>query len=179
MDVVKNNINKLGGTITIESNPGLGTMISIALPLTLAILDGLNISVGDARFILPLASIVESLQPEPDMIKHLGSSSDEYLLLRDEMIPIVRLHKIFGLKPVYQELTQGMLIIVRAGNGKISLFVDAFFNQQQVVIKPIDKNFRAVPGISGATVRGDGSVGLIIDVLGVQNLHKSQGKAVA
>lgn len=172
MDVVKNNIQKLGGSVKIESQIGKGSVLTISLPLTLAILDGLNITVGDSKFILPLASIVESLQPTEDMIKKLGDGSEETLLLREEAIPIIRLHRAFNIEPAYNELTKGMLIVTRSVFGKAALFVDMFLNQQQVVIKPIDKNFRAIKGVSGATVRGDGAIGLILDVSGIIELHK-------
>ncbi|NWF66782.1 MAG: chemotaxis protein CheA [Campylobacterales bacterium] len=178
MDVVKTNISKLGGSIKIESEKSLGTKIIIALPLTLAILDGLNIAIGDSRFILPLASIVESLQPTDDMIKRVGDGSEEFLMIREEVIPIIRLHKIFNVQPRNTTLKDGILIIVKSGIGKSALFVDEFLNQQQVVIKPIDKNFKSIQGVSGATVRGDGSIGLILDVIGIVELNK-QSRRVA
>ncbi len=177
MDVVKNNISKLGGSIKIESKKDEGSTFIIFLPLTLAILDGLNIMVGDCKFILPLASIVESLQPDGSMTKTIGDGSEELLLLRDEAIPVIRLHKVFNIEPQYTELTQGMLIIARSIYGKVALFLDMFLNQQQIVIKPIDKNFRAVKGVSGATVRGDGAIGLILDVLGIIELHRESRRA--
>jgi two-component system chemotaxis sensor kinase CheA len=172
MDVVKSNINKLGGVVNIHTERGVGTTISIVLPLTLAIMDGLNISVGQTRFILPLASIVESLQPTKDMIKVVGDGTQELLMLRDEFIPIVKLYKIFNVEPRYDTLLQGMLIVVKAGDSKIALFIDEFLNQQQVVIKPLDKNFKNIKGVSGATVREDGSIGLILDIIGIVDQYK-------
>jgi two-component system chemotaxis sensor kinase CheA len=167
MDVVKTNINKLGGVVRIETKVGVGTTIIFVLPLTLAILDGLDVSVGNARYILPLNAIMESLQPKQDMIKMIGSGGNELLMLREEFIPIVRLHKLFQEKPKYTDLTKGMLIVVKSGNHKIALFVDEFLDQHQVVVKPLDKNFRNVQGVGAATVRGDGTIGLILDVMGL------------
>lgn len=172
MDVVKTNITKLGGSISVVTELGVGTTMTIALPLTLAILDGLNIRIAEKHYILPLASIVESLQPKVEMIKRIGDGDEELLMLRSEFIPVVRLHKLFSIEPEYMDLTKGMLIVVRAGTQKLALFVDEFLHQQQVVVKPIDKNFTNVRGIGGATVRGDGSIGLIIDVIGILEEQK-------
>jgi two-component system, chemotaxis family, sensor kinase CheA len=169
MDVVKTNIYKLGGAIKLDTKLGVGTTITIMLPLTLAILDGLDIKVGDQKYILPLSSIVESLQPTSDMIKKIGDGSRDLLMLREEFIPIVRLHHLFGLKDSFEHLEDGMLIVVKSGNMKVALSIDEFLNQHQVVVKPLDKNFRSVQGIGAATVRGDGSIGLILDVVGIIN----------
>ena len=139
MDVVKTNISKLGGSIRINTNIGTGTEISIILPLTLAILDGLNILIGDEKYILPLSLIVESLQPQKSMIKTIGSGNQELLMLRKEFIPIVKLYKLFNIEPLYKKTSDGMLIVVRSGDKKIALFVDEFLDQYQVVVKPLDK----------------------------------------
>lgn len=167
MDVVKTNIHKLGGVIKLDTELGKGTVITIMLPLTLAILDGLDIRVGDQKYILPLSSIVESLQPTANMIKKIGDGTQDLLMLREEFIPVVKLHKLFGLKKSFEKLEDGMLIVVKSGNTKVALSIDEFLNQHQVVVKPLDKNFRSVQGIGAATVRGDGSIGLILDVLGI------------
>jgi two-component system chemotaxis sensor kinase CheA len=172
MDVVKTNIQKLGGVIKLDTEVGVGTTITIMLPLTLAILDGLDIAVGDMKYILPLSSIVESLQPTSEMIKRIGDGSQDLLMLREEFIPIVRLHKLFGIASKHQILEDGMLIVVKAGNQKIALFIDEFLHQHQVVVKPLDKNFKVVEGIGAATVRGDGSIGLILDVVGLIEVQK-------
>jgi two-component system chemotaxis sensor kinase CheA len=169
MDVVKTNIQKLGGAIRLDTVLGKGTVITIMLPLTLAILDGLDIAVGNHKYILPLSSIVESLQPTPEMIKKIGDGSQELLMLREEFIPVVRLHQLFGVEPTFENLEDGMLIVVKSGNTKVAISIDEFLNQHQVVVKPLDKNFRSVEGIGAATVRGDGSIGLILDVLGIIN----------
>lgn len=167
MDVVMSNIKKLGGVVKVDTEEGYGTTFTIALPLTLAILDGLNIRVGKEQFILPLSAIIESLNPSEDMIKHIGDKESEMLMLRNEFIPIVRLHSIFNVEPEHEKLSDGLLIVVRSATQKIAVFVDEFMNQQQFVIKPLDKNFRNAQGIGGATVRGDGSIGLIIDTMNI------------
>ncbi len=176
MDVVKTNIHKLGGAINLDTVIGGGTTITIMLPLTLAILDGLDIAVGEERYILPLNSIVESLQPTSEMIKKIGDGAQDLLMLREEFIPIVKLHKLFGVEPAYHKLEEGMLIVVKQGNTKIAIAIDEFLNQYQVVVKPLDKNFRPVQGIGAATVRGDGSIGLILDVLGIINAQIKKEK---
>lgn len=169
MDVVKTNIHKLGGAIKLDTQLGEGTTITIMLPLTLAILDGLDIRVGNQKYILPLSSIVESLQPTSDMIKKIGDGTQDLLMLREEFIPVVKLHQLFGLEKSFDKLEDGMLIVVKSGNTKVALSIDEFLNQHQVVVKPLDKNFRSVQGIGAATVRGDGSIGLILDVVGIIN----------
>jgi two-component system chemotaxis sensor kinase CheA len=172
MDVVKTNITKLGGVITLDTALGVGTTITIALPLTLAILDGLDIAVGDNKYILPLSSIVESLQPTSEMIKKIGDGTQDLLMLREEFIPVVRVHQLFGVEPRFKKLEEGMLIVVKAGTTKVAIFIDEFLHQHQVVVKPLDKNFRSVEGIGAATVRGDGSIGLILDIFGIINAQK-------
>ena len=172
MDVVKTNIQKLGGVIKLDTEAGKGTTITIMLPLTLAILDGLDIAVGDMKYILPLSSIVESLQPTPDMIKRIGDGTQDLLMLREEFIPVVRLYQLFGVEPKHKVLEDGMLIVVKSGTTKIAMFIDEFLHQHQVVVKPLDKNFRAVEGIGAATVRGDGSIGLILDIVGLIEVQK-------
>ncbi len=172
MDVVKTNISKLGGLIKLDTEIGVGTTITIMLPLTLAILDGLDIAVGDIKYILPLSSIVESLQPTSEMIKKIGDGTQDLLMLREEFIPVVRLHHLFNIKSKHTKLEEGMLIVVKSGTLKIAMFIDEFLHQHQVVVKPLDKNFRSVEGIGAATVRGDGSIGLILDIMGIIEAQK-------
>lgn len=167
MDVVMSNIKKLGGVVKVETEEGFGSTFTIVLPLTLAILDGLNIRVGKEQFILPLSAIIETLKPEEEMVKQIGDEESEVLMLRNEFIPVVRLHTTFNITPENHKLSDGLLIVVRSGAKKIALFVDEFMNQQQFVIKPLDKNFRNAQGIGGATVRGDGTIGLIIDTMNI------------
>ena len=177
MDVVKTNIHKLGGAINLDTEMGRGTIITIMLPLTLAILDGLDIAVGDQKYILPLSSIVESLQPTSAMIKKIGDGTQDLLMLREEFIPVVKLHNLFGVKNTFENLEDGMLIVVKSGVQKVAISIDEFLDQHQVVVKPLDKNFRAVEGIGAATVRGDGSIGLILDILGIINAQVKVDKA--
>lgn len=172
MDVVKSNIEKIDGKISLETKPGVGTKIVIVLPLTLAILDGLEINIGEEIYILPLNSIVESLKPTKEMIKSIGNSSGETLMLRDEFIPIIRLYEVFKIKPNYNELVDGMLVVVKYGTNKVALFIDRFLQQHQIVVKPLDKNFKHVIGFGAATVNGDGSVGLILDINGIIELKR-------
>ena len=172
MDVVKTNITKLGGVLQLDTGLGIGTTITIMLPLTLAILDGLDIAVGETKYILPLSSIVESLQPTSEMIKRIGDGTQDLLMLREEFIPVVRLHQLFDIEPKHTILEKGMLIVVKSGAIKIAMFIDEFLHQHQVVVKPLDKNFRSVQGIGAATVRGDGSIGLILDIMGIIDAQK-------
>ena len=177
MDVVKTNITKLGGLIKLDTELNVGTTIIIMLPLTLAILDGLDIAVGEIKYILPLSAIVESLQPTKEMIKKIGDGTQDLLMLREEFIPVVRIHQLFGIKSKHTELNKGMLIVVKSGTLKIAMFIDEFLNQHQVVVKPLDKNFRSVEGIGAATVRGDGSIGLILDVMGIIEAQKKSERS--
>jgi two-component system chemotaxis sensor kinase CheA len=176
MDVVRSNIRDLGGSIDVSSELGVGSKFTIRLPLTLAILEGQTISVGDETYIIPLVSIVESIQVHPDML-NLVAGRGETFKLRSEYLPIIRLHKIFGVESECNEdLTSGILVVVESEGGRYGLFVDDLSVQQQVVIKSMEANYRKVEGISGATILGDGSVALILDLpglirLGNQNLQ--------
>jgi two-component system chemotaxis sensor kinase CheA len=174
MDVVMNNISSLGGYIKVFSTKNKGSQFQIILPLTLAILDGLNVLVGDKKFILPLNSIVESLQPKKQMIKHVGEDDREILMLRKEFIPIVRLYENFNIKSTYTNLEDGMLIIVKTSSSKFAIFVDDFLNQEQIVVKSLEKNYKKINGIGAATIRGDGSIGLILDIIGIVEMQKGR-----
>ncbi|QID18276.1 chemotaxis protein CheA [Nitrogeniibacter mangrovi] len=172
MDVVKRNIAQMGGTVDIESMTGIGTRISVRLPLTLAILDGMSIDVGGETYVLPLNYIVESLQPESSQIRPLAKLG-HVIQVRGEYLPVIRMHEVLGCQNAPAELTHGLMIVVEANGAKAALFVDALLAQHQVVIKSLDANFRRVQGISGATIMGDGRVALIIDVAGVIALSQS------
>ncbi|OQX73042.1 MAG: hypothetical protein B6D59_06745 [Campylobacteraceae bacterium 4484_4] len=172
MDVVMNNIHALGGEIKVYSQADIGTEFQLILPLTLAILDGLNVQIGERQMILPLGNIVESLQPLPQMIKHVGESDKELLMLRSEFIPIIRLHRFFNIPAHYENLHEGMLIIVKTSHTKVALFVDDFLNQEQIVVKSLEKNYKKVDGIGAATIRGDGSIGLILDVMSIVEMYR-------
>lgn len=162
MDVVRRNIRELGGTIEVQTEQNNGSIFTIRLPLTLAILDGQLAKVGDETYIFPLASIVESVLPAEDNIKSVKGT---YLYrLRDVYIPIVRLNSFFNRPVGKTELTQGLLVVVENGDKRFGVFVDSLESQQQVVIKSLDTNYRKVNGISGATIMGDGRVAMILDL---------------
>lgn len=163
MDVVKRNVQSLGGRIHIESRAGQGSSFTIHLPLTLAIVDGMCVSVGDQTFIIPLVSIVESIQPAQKDIKTL-CSNDQLLQVRNEYWPILLLHNIMQLEPVYSDVSKGIVVLVETAKHRFALFVDALVGQQQVVIKSLEQHYKRVDGIAGATILGDGSVALILDV---------------
>ena len=167
MDVVANNINSLGGKIEVETKVGVGTEIKLILPLTLAILDGLNVIIGDKKFILPLSTIVESIKPKDYMIKNIGQGNRELLMLRNEFIPIIKLHSFFNIDTDVKNLEEGMLIIVKSSNTKVAIFVDDFLDQEQIVVKSLEKNYKKIKGIGAATIRGDGSIGLILDIMNI------------
>ena len=162
MDVVKRNIQGMGGRIEIESVFGTGTRISIRLPLTLAILDGLSVAVGDQMFIVPLNYITESLQPAAEDIKTI-SGHGRVVQVRGEYLPVIALHEVFNLNPNVTSVHEGILVILEAEGHKAALFVDDLVGQHQVVIKSLESNYRRVQGVSGATIMGDGKVALILD----------------
>lgn len=162
MDVVRRNIRELGGTIEVQTEQNLGSIFTIRLPLTLAILDGQLAKVGDETYIFPLASIVESVLPAEDNIKSVKGTC--LYRLRDVYIPIVRLNTFFNRPVGKTELTQGLLVVVENGDKRFGVFVDSLESQQQVVIKSLDTNYRKVNGISGATIMGDGRVAMILDL---------------
>ncbi len=163
MDVVKKNIAAMGGRVEIDSMQGVGTRITVRLPLTLAILDGMSVAVGRETYIIPLGYVIESLQAEPGMIKSV-SGVERLIQMRDEYLPIVVLHEIFGVPDALAALDQGIMVVLETDGIKAALFVDAMLGQHQVVIKSLESNYRKVPGISGATIMGDGRVALILDV---------------
>lgn len=163
MDVVKRNIAAMGGTVEIRSALGFGTTISIALPLTLAILDGMSVALGNNLYVVPLNLIIETLQPVAEDIKTV--TGEGYMVhVRGEYLPIIALHKLFNYPTAITDPTQGVLLVIEADGKKSALFVDRLVGQQQVVIKSLETNFKKIQGISGATIMGDGSVALIIDV---------------
>ncbi len=163
MDVVKRNIAAMGGNVEIFSIPGSGTTIAISLPLTLAILDGMSVKVGDEIYILPLGYVVESLQPAPVDVKEIAGQG-KVVKMREEYLPLIPLYQIFDIEPRFADPSQGILVILESEGKKAALLVDSLVGQQQVVVKNLESNFRKVAGISGATILGDGGVSLILDV---------------
>ena len=163
MDVVKRNITAMGGVVDIRSAKGFGTTISISLPLTLAILDGMSIKVGDEIYILPLGYVVESLQPAPIDVKEI-TGQGRVVKVRGEYLPLIPLYQMFGIEPRFTDPSKGIVVILESDGRKAALFIDELVGQQQVVVKNLESNYRKVAGISGATILGDGGVSLIIDV---------------
>ncbi len=163
MDVVKRNITSMGGNIEIRSALGYGTTISISLPLTLAILDGMSVSLGKSVYVVPLNLIVETLQPRAEDLKTV-TGEGLMVHVRGEYLPIIALHALFNHPTQITTPTDGVLLILEADGKKSALFVDRLVGQQQVVIKSLETNFKRIPGVSGATIMGDGSVALILDV---------------
>ena len=163
MDVVKRNIAAMNGVVEIRSALGYGTTISIALPLTLAILDGMSVSLGNSIYVIPLNLIVETLQPRAEDIKTV-TGEGRMVHVRGEYLPIIALHSLFNHHTDITDPTQGVLVLLESDGKKSALFVDRLVGQQQVVIKSLETNYRKVPGVSGATIMGDGGVALILDV---------------
>ena len=162
MDVVKKNITSLGGTVEIDSAEGYGMSVKVRLPLTLAIMDGMSIGVGDECYILPLASVVESFQVAPGMIKTIGGSG-RVVEVRDEFMPVIDLERVFEVPRFDFEHVSNIMVVVEAEGARVALLVDELLGQQQVVVKNLEANYRKVPDVSGATIMGDGRVALILD----------------
>lgn len=172
MDVVRRNIQSMGGRVEIESMLGVGTRMTVRLPLTLAILDGMSVAVGDQTYILPLSYVIESLQPEAGDIKTLSNHA-RVIQVRGEYLPVVVLHEVFNIKPSWSDFTRGIMVVLDADGAKAALFVDALVGQHQVVIKSLEANYRRVAGVSGATIMGDGHVAMILDVSAIAGMAKS------
>ncbi|KAB2930124.1 MAG: chemotaxis protein CheA, partial [Rhodocyclaceae bacterium] len=171
MDVVKKNIAALGGRVDIESMTGVGTRMTVRLPLTLAILDGMSVQVGEETFILPLNTVIESVQPERSMLRTLGRTR-QLLQVRGEYLPVVGLAEVFGLRGRAAQPEQGIVVVVESEGTQAALLVDALVGQQQVVIKSLEANYRRVPGVSGATILGDGHVAMILDVASLVDMGR-------
>ncbi|MBL1274966.1 MAG: chemotaxis protein CheA [Ectothiorhodospiraceae bacterium] len=183
MDVVKRNIQSLGGSVDVKSVRGEGSTFTIRLPLTLAILDGQLVRVGKNTYIVPLISIVESILVNQKNVSNIAGTAELYQL-RSEYLPIIRLYETFNIEPDNRTLDNGLLVIVEGDGKKGGLLVDELLGQQQVVIKSLETNFRKVEGVSGATILGDGTVALIADVAGIVRLASvgsgaSHGQGVA
>jgi two-component system chemotaxis sensor kinase CheA len=166
MDVVRRNINDLGGHVQIFSKEGVGSTIRIRLPLTLAILEGQVLRVGKEIYVASLVSIIETVQPTRDNLSSVAGRS-ELFRHRDSYLPIIRLHDLFDIEPDSRDIAKGLLVVVEADGRRVSILVDELLAQQQVVIKSLETNFKHVPGLAGATIHGDGTVALILDVPGL------------
>ncbi|MBS0967499.1 chemotaxis protein CheA [Nissabacter archeti] len=173
MDVVKRNIQEMGGHVEIHSQQGKGTTIRILLPLTLAILDGMSVKVGQEVFILPLNAVMESLQPLAEDL-HPLAGGERVLQVRGEYLPLVELFRVFDVAEARTEATQGIVVILQSAGRRYALLVDQLIGQHQVVVKNLESNYRKVPGISAATILGDGSVALIVDVSALQALNREK-----
>ena len=176
MDVVRRNIKELGGTIEVRTERGRGSRFIITLPLTLAIVDGQSVAVGTETYIVPLTSIIESLQLKPEQVNRFGGRG-ELFAFRGQYLPVIRLHEIFGVEPRTRELHQGLVVVVEGEGRRVGLFVDDLLGQQQVVIKSLETNYGHVEGVSGATILGDGSVALILDLPGLIRLTSLRAAA--
>ncbi|BFM16563.1 hypothetical protein R50073_27460 [Maricurvus nonylphenolicus] len=177
MDVVKRNIQELNGTVEITSKPGEGSRITIRLPLTLAILDGQLVRVGTHTYIFPLVSIVESLQTKPELVNRVAGGCDVFQL-RNEYVPIIRLFDIFNIVPENDAVEDSLLVVVECDGEKVGIVVDELLAQQQVVIKSLEHNYQRVEGVSGATILGDGTVALILDIVGLVKLAGVNHQAI-
>ena len=163
MDVVKKNITALGGTVEIDSAEGYGMTVRVRLPLTLAIMDGMSVGVGEECYILPLNSVVESFQVKPGLIKTIGGSG-RVVEVRDEYMPVLDLERVFNVPRFDFDNVSSIMVVVEAEGGRVALLVDELLGQQQVVVKNLESNYRRVDDVSGATIMGDGRVALILDV---------------
>ena len=176
MDVVKRNIQGMGGRVEIQSKKGEGTITSIVLPLTLAILDGMSIKVGSETFILPLSTVLESLQPSKDDM-YAMAGDDVVLKVRDEYLPVIAIHEVLDVENAITDPTKSIAVIVQGEGRRYAMLVDELIGQQQVVVKNLEDNYRKVPGISAATILGDGSVALILDISGLHRLSRAKKEA--
>ena len=163
MDVVKKNITALGGTVDIESAEGYGMRVSVRLPLTLAIMDGMSVGIGDEVYILPLSSVIESFQVHEHTIKTIGGSG-RVVEVRGDYMPVIDLERLFHVPRGDEEKTTSIMVVVEAEGGRVAMLVDELLGQQQVVVKNLEANYRKVDDVSGATIMGDGRVALILDV---------------
>lgn len=174
MDVVRKNIKSLGGSVRVNSTEGKGAIFTIQLPLTLAILDGQLVKVGTETFVVPLVSIIESIQVKSDNLSGIAGKADLYQL-RDEYIPVIRADNIFNMSNDNSLLDNRLMVVVEGDGHKAGIIVDDLLAQQQVVIKSLETNYQRVDGISGATILGDGTVALILDIAGMIDIYKEKG----
>jgi two-component system chemotaxis sensor kinase CheA len=166
MDVVRRNINDLGGHVQVVSTRGQGSTMRIRLPLTLAILEGQVLRVGKEIYVASLVSIIETVQATRESLSSVAGRS-ELFKHRDDYLPVIRLHELFGIEPDSRVITDGLLVVLEADGRRVAMFVDELLEQQQVVIKSLESNFKQVPGLAGATIHADGTVALILDVPGL------------
>lgn len=179
MDVVRRNITELGGRVIIASTPLKGSKFSLSLPLTLAVLDGMVITVGNQTFVLPLTHIAESMRPKPGELRPYGSNS-QLLRVRNTYMPFADIGRLLGIDRGIYDPTNGVAILVESqGTGRLALGADTILGQRQVVIKSFESNYRPIPGIAAATILGDGQVALILDVDALMVLCKENSGAAS
>ncbi len=166
LDVVVRNITSLNGTVEIDSAEGHGMKVSVRLPLTLAIMDGMSVGVGNEVYILPLSSVVESFLVKAEAVSTVGQGS-QLVKVREEYMPVIELEKVFQVPRLDQEKANTIMVVVEAEGSRAALLVDELLGQQQVVVKNLESNYRKVPNVSGATILGDGKVALILDTAGL------------
>jgi len=166
MDVVKKQIQKLRGRVDIESTPGKGTSFFLRLPLTLAMIDGLVVGVGAERYVVPIFSVREMLRPTPDMVFTV-EGRNEMALVRNNLLPVVRLYQRFGVLPLSEVAAESLLIVAEVAGKVFCLMVDQLIGKQEVVIKSLGESLKDIPGVAGGAILGDGRVGLILDLEGI------------
>jgi two-component system chemotaxis sensor kinase CheA len=172
MDVVRRNVQALGGRITLQSRAGAGSRFVLSLPLTLAILDGMIVAVGRESYIVPLTNIIESLRPKPREI-HAVAGCGEVVAIRGQYVPLIPLARLFNVPGAVTDASRGIVVVVEyesrghGSAGHVGLVVDELVGQQQVVVKSLEANYGDVQGIGGATILGNGRVALILDVAGL------------
>jgi two-component system chemotaxis sensor kinase CheA len=177
MDVVKRNVQSLGGRMSIASMPGAGSRFTLSLPLTLAVLDGMIVGVGAETYIVPITAIIESLRPLPQDIRSIPHVGD-VVAIRGEHIRLAYLHRQFGVAGAQTDPSKGIVILVETdGSGKLGLVADELLGQQQVVIKSLEANYGRIDGIAGATILGSGKVALILDVAALKSMNERGGRA--
>jgi len=169
MDVVKRNVEALRGRIDITSTEGQGSTFTIRLPLTLAVIEGLVVKVGSQRYIIPITSVEQTIQPKRDQLSTVQGRG-EICLVRGAPLPLYRLHKIFNIEPRTRDVTEALVLILHDNDRRCCLLVDELLGQQQVVIKSMGESLGTVRGISGAAILGDGSASLILDVAGIMDI---------
>lgn len=178
MDVVKRNIEALGGTVSIKTALGKGTIFRLKLPLTLAIIEGMTVRVGRDTYIVPLLSILESIQPKAESIKTVVGKG-ELINVRGTYLPMMRMYEVFSLQPEHTDPAKAILLILETEGERVAVMVDEILGQQQVVIKSMEQNFRKVDGVAGATILGDGTVGFILDVRGLLEMARREETVAA
>ena len=173
MDVVRRNVEALQGSVSIRSESGRGSVITVRLPLTLAILDGLLVRLDEEVYVLPLLAVVETISVQSGDINHLANGND-VVVVRGEVLPVIWLRQVLSLERTNYDATTGLLVIIEEQGRRFALVVDDLLGQQQVVIKSLETNFQKVPGVAGATILGNGRIALILDPFTVASLHSSR-----